>query len=394
MEWEVEEAKNNTLTLKINNKYIYSKYNPQLDVERFIESENIVNGSKVLIVGLGLGYHLDYLIENYPNCIIKYILLFPEEEAIYKNHNVKQLIESENISVYTGEPKFLRDAKVIIPQVFLNVVTEKHPLFTFLADIKIRQVSFKRFKNQMEENFNENTSLFNEVAVDSPSNKRAALVSSGPSLNETVKWLKQNEVFFDIYCVGSALKILLDHNIQPKAVLITDAQDNIINQLDDRYNGTLLALCTANYVAVREFKGMKRILFQSGYKLAEEFVKGKNQFLLETGGSVATTAFSYIEKLGYESLFLFGQDLGFKGENTHAIGSTSGRKTSCNNRLEEIEANDGTKIYSVQNLLTYKRWFDRAIPNSKMQVYNTAVSGAKLKKCEVFDVKLNSIEQL
>ncbi|WP_186439486.1 6-hydroxymethylpterin diphosphokinase MptE-like protein [Kurthia sp. Dielmo] len=43
--------------------------------------------------------------------------------------------------------------------------------------------------------------------------KKAALVASGPSLNQTVVWLKKHEHEFDIYCVGSALKILLNHNI-------------------------------------------------------------------------------------------------------------------------------------------------------------------------------------
>ena len=182
----------------------------------------------------------------------------------------------------------------------------------------------------------------------------------------------------DIYCVGSALRVLLKYDIFPKAVFITDPLDGIVNQIPVDYKGQLYFLSTANYKAVNQHRGEKQIIFQEGYKLAEEYAKKHNQPIFQTGGSVATTTFSFIEWLGYEKLYLFGQDLGFPNKQTHAENSTSNKEVGEYQKLIEIIANDGTIIYTTPNLLTYKRWFDKAFQKTKVCVYNTAAKGAKL----------------
>jgi len=39
MNWHIEEAKNEQKTVKLNDIYLYSKYNPQRDVEKFMITE-------------------------------------------------------------------------------------------------------------------------------------------------------------------------------------------------------------------------------------------------------------------------------------------------------------------------------------------------------------------
>lgn len=60
--------------------------------------------------------------------------------------------------------------------------------------------------------------------------------------------------------------------------------------------------------------------------MAEKFAEKHEQPLFSTGGSVATTTFSLIEWLGYEELYLFGQDLCFLAKQTHAENSISNRE--------------------------------------------------------------------
>lgn len=385
MNWQIEQTKNKQKTLKLNDIYLYSKYNPQADVERFMKSEVKLTHKKFILVGLGLGYHLDYLIENIEDVEVQYILLDEQETKIYLENNKNNHLKLSNVRKFNADLEFNNQSQIIIPQSFLRAIGHQHPLFEFIEDIKIRQVSYKRFKEQMLENFNENITKFSPLSKESVTRK-AALVASGPSLNKTVLWLKKHEQEFDIYCVGSALKILLNHNIQPTAIFMTDAQDTMLKQLDERYTGILYFLSTANHQAVSKHRGAKQILFQKGFLPAEEFAVANEQPLFETGGSVATTTFSYIEWLEYKELYLFGQDLGFTGGRTHVKGSTSGKEITKNHQVFEVLANDDSMIQTTHNLLSYKRWFDQAFTKTNICIVNTAKKGAKLKNTVFLDI--------
>ena len=389
MNWHIEKAKNEQKTVKLNDIYLYSKYNPQRDVEKFMSAEVDTANKKFILVGLGLGYHLDYLVEHLENIEVQYILLDEQEKEVYLEHNTKKYLQLPNVHAFKSDEAFNEQAQIIIPQSFLRAIGHNHPLFEFIEDIKIRQVSYKRFKEQMIENFSENIKLFTPLLKITTS-KKAALVASGPSLNKTISWLEKHQQEFDIYCVGSALKVLLAHQIMPTAVFMTDAQHTMLKQIDTRYNGILYFLSTANYQAVSKHAGEKQILFQKGFTRAEEFAEQYAQPLFETGGSVATTAFSYIEWLGYKELYLFGQDLGFSEMQTHAMGSTSGKEIKKYNQVLDVLANDHTIIRTTPNLLSYKRWFDQAFSKTPMKIFNTSEKGAKLKNTTFFDTTLKS----
>lgn len=386
MDWHIELARNRQYTIKLNGVYLYSKYNPKNDVERFMQNEVDVLKKKFILVGLGLGYHIEFLVRNIENAEVQYILLDSKEEELFKSYGKKNLLNDFHIRKFNHNESFMNDAQIIIPKAFLTAIGDKHPLFQFIEDIKIRQLSFTRFKGKMEANFNENIKLYRPLTQCIPNHTKAALIASGPSLNQTIQWLSNHQDEFDIYCVGSALKYALDKKIMPLAVMISDTQDNIIAQIDKRFNKKLLFLSTANYQAVLKHRGEKQILFQKGYHLAEEWAKKNQQPLFETGGSVATTAFSYIEWLGYKQLYLFGQDLGFAENHTHAQYSTSGRIVNENANLLEVKSNDGSIIHTTPNLMAYKRWFDRSIMNTKMVVFNTAAKGAKLANTSFIDI--------
>lgn len=380
MKWSVEESKNGQKILKLNDTHIYSQYNPMRAVETYMETEIRTHVTEYVIIGMGLGYHLDYLVEKSPNSNIQYVFLDSEEEELYKKYNEKQYIKLPNVTPLEKQA-VSRKAHIIVPQSYVRAVEKGNTpeLHNLLQDIKIRQASYKKRESQLIENFTHNIRYFQPINLSLNNMKKiAALVSAGPSLDETVLFLKSKINKLDIFCVGSALRVLLEQGIVPTSVIITDPLDAIIEQIPSNYTGQLYFLSTANYKAVQQHKGEKQILFQEGFELAEGFAKEHEQPLFSTGGSVATTTFSLIEWLGYKEVYLFGQDLGFSAKRTHAKNSTSNKEVGEYQKLIEIVANDGTIIHTTPNLLTYKRWFDRAFQNSNMRIYNTAAKGAKL----------------
>lgn len=386
MEFEKFDAHDGNATLKVNNILLYSKYRPLTEVKKFIESEINYEAKGYLLIGLGLGYHLNALanlVEEKKPIIV--FALDEQEIALYQSvFYSEKLLDNITITTDFKEISIPNDFQIIMPHVWLQVMDKGHPLYYLLMDIKIKQMSYKRFFSIMRKNFYENIQENYFGLIEHKENMQntniACLISSGPSLNLTKKWLGNIRDKVYLLCVGSALKVLLKENIVPDAVIITDCQPNIVDQLNDSgYTGDLFFLSTADFNTVRQHQGKKSILMQEGYDLAEYFVGEKSYPLLETGGSVATAGFSLLEYLEFRTIILFGQDLGFANENTHAMNSTSGRELLMDEEFIEVESNTQEPIKTVPNLYSYLRWFNRKCRVSKCQVYNTAEKGARIE---------------
>ncbi|UED80924.1 DUF115 domain-containing protein [Lysinibacillus sp. CD3-6] len=382
MQWQVVQAKNEEHTLQLNGVFIYSKYRPKEDALRWINAEfNSVAKSYVLI-GLGLGYHLKALVSQSKNKPVTVYYFDKQEYELFLAHNTDLWWEQENIHIVHefSQTELHDNVQILLPNVWIKGIGQSHPLFSILEMIKINQLSFKRDSSKMEENFYCNTILDDDIIQVKKQRIIGCIVAAGPSLDETIRWLKKYQHQVDIYVVGAALKKLLKNGIIPKGAILSDANDETILQFQDlNFDGELYYLCTANYKSVKLHGSKRYILFQQGYKLAEREAEKRNAPLIETGGSVGTTTFSLLEYLGYETVVLFGQDLGFSGNHTHATDSTSGRNASNSTFLRNIKANDGSDIHTTAMFQVFWYWYNQKMEKTKVKVFNTAIKGAKIK---------------
>ncbi|WP_203245951.1 motility associated factor glycosyltransferase family protein [Sporosarcina beigongshangi] len=387
MTWEVEESRNGSYTLKGNGLYVYSKYNPEQDVEKFITAETNFLMDSYFLIGLGLGYHIRVLLEKTNH---QKIYVFPVNDTelnVFETYSNKELLNNERVLLVSLEqiPEILMmdNLQVIIPLQWVKALGNKHPLHDYLLDIKTRQMSYKSSNQLLKENF------YNNIQNEDPTitewqqyfaGQAACIVSAGPSLDETISLLQKIKDKVFIISVGSALKVLVSHSIIPNAVIITDPSIHVVRQIDQaKYVGPLFYLSTANHNMTQIHKYNRYIIFQEGYPDAENYADTLNASLLETGGSVATTALSLLEYMGFQNIFLFGQDLGFTKGRTHANGSTSGVSVSEKYNFQEVAANSDDMIYTTPNLLAFKKWFERKAKRTHMNIYNTSWNGANIK---------------
>lgn len=384
MKYKIEIAKNKTdYTLKINDIYQYSKYNPK----KIDENNSISNQRDVLLIGLRLGYELEpYLAQLDEKYKINVIYLSREEIELTKEYGNNDFLEHKRVRLFTlNEAARLNfeNMDLIIPLAYIKAMGKMHPLYTYLEDIKIKQLSYMVAKEKMYENFKKNQ-LLNSLLLRDFSKKEcktAILISSGPSLQEYLYLLKEFRDNLFILCVGSAMKILNNSNIEPDAIIITDASDLIQQQVENASNCTLFYLSTANHETVLKFQGEKYMLFQKGLDYAEKVANDFQEVVLDTGGSVATTGISLIEKLNFETLVLFGQDLGFSNGNTHSAESSSNRTFDNTITFQKIESNAKKIINTTSSWLIYKRWIEHKATTTKMKIYNIAFDGAKIEGC-------------
>lgn len=385
MEYTIEQAKNGQKTLLLNGKYIYSKYNPIEDANKFIIKEFDNSSESYLLIGLGLGYHLQALLNLSKGKKVDVLYFDKIELNIIKNNlDLAEVLQTREVQLlHVTEITDIMRSQLIIPNVWLNAIGDGHPLYSLLSEIKLRKTSFEQQQQLLEENFSKNI-LLNDLSIMSYEYKRpssvACLVSSGPSLDTKISLLKQVRERVYIICAGSALKALISKGIIPDSIVITDARDFTLKQITENdFNGPLFYLPTAYYKAIESHKGDRYIVYQAGYILSEKKAKSENIPLLETGGSVATLSLSILEYLGFENIILFGQDLGFKGNYTHSQQSSSNEEILYSNYSRSIKANNGEIIYTRSQYLIYKNWFERKIKKSRLKVFNTSEKGAVIE---------------
>lgn len=390
MDWEVATAKNGEATLTLNNFAIYSKYRPREDARKWVDSEFEESMEQYLLIGLGLGYHAERLAQLAKGKrVIVYFFEELEYELFLSNNESDELLLK--IEIIHDLKNFILNEKtqVLISGSWINAIGQDHPLFTYLEDIKINQVTYKKSANLMKKNFNSNMQISLEIRNYPKYKKKiACLVASGPSLNKTVSWLKEIQDKVEIFAVGSSLKLLLLNEITPSAAIISDAKQDIIKQIEGSgYQGALYFLSTANAETVIKHGGDSYIIFQQGYPLAEVAAEKHKMPLLETGGSVSTVAISLLEYLDFEEIILFGQDLGFVGNQTHAKDSTSGRAVSDDLNIREVLANDGSFVHTTPNLQVYTRWIENKAKRMSKKLYTTSEQGVFIPKVPYINKK-------
>ncbi len=394
MNWEVATARNGEATLTLNNYAVYSKYRPREDAWKWIDSEFEESMEQYFLIGLGLGYHAERLVQLAKGKRVVVYFFEKIEYELFLNNNESEDLQIEII--HDLKDFILNDkTQVLISSSWIRAIGQDHPLFTYLEDIKINQVTYKKSADLMENNFKSNMQIASQKILNYPEYKKkiACLVASGPTLNTTVSWLKEIQDKVEIFAVGSALKLLLLNGITPTAAIISDAKPNIVKQIQGSdYLGTLYYLSTANTETILKHSGDSYILFQQGYPLAEKAAKKFNMPLLETGGSVSTVAISLLEYFDFEKIILFGQDLGFVGNHTHANNSTSGRAASDDLNIREVLANDGSFIHTTPNLQVYARWIENKAKRMSKKLYTTSEQGVFISKVLFINKKeLNSI---
>jgi hypothetical protein len=157
-------------------------------------------------------------------------------------------------------------------------------------------------------------------------NLPVVIVGSGPSLDESIDKLKEIQDKCVLFCCGSALKPLLENDIIPDIHIEVErtvsSQDWIENAGTDeqRKKVNLVCLNTVWDGLARFFKDTWMIfkVNDAGTDFAAEYIDfSEFEQLHYCNPSVANGALAVATHLGFEEVYLFGTDFGFKDKTKH-----------------------------------------------------------------------------
>lgn len=238
--------------------------------------------------------------------------------------------------------------------------------------------------------------LFRTIPLDTT----GIVVAAGPSLNKNIEELKNAKGKAFIIAVDTAIKPLLRAGIIPDMFFIVDAKKplDLIN-IDGAEKIPMVTTLNAAPEILNYHKG-KKFFYDEAYRFAEKIIlkSGLRWGDVETGGSVATNAFSLLYKLGLKTIILVGQDLALTGNRSHADGTFEEKMPEIDTKnYEWVEGNYENKVPTRTDFKVFLNWYETTIRQYKehvdgFRVINATEGGAKIEGTEVMTLK-DAIQQ-
>lgn len=154
----------------------------------------------------------------------------------------------------------------------------------------------------------------------------AVIVGAGPSLNERIDWIKANRERIFLFSAGTALSVLKHHGIVPDMHVEIESDYatvlHLSHTLDEDYQIPLIAGAIQLNPLVFSYAQNAFLYFKDSTALHAMFGEGCAAQLHGMTPTCTNAATALAIQLGFQQLFLFGMDFGYKSVRTsHATGS-------------------------------------------------------------------------
>ncbi len=222
-----------------------------------------------------------------------------------------------------------------------------------------------------------NSNILSDFIGCIPENYPAIIVSAGPSLEKNIQELKRAKDKAFVVVVDTAVRYLTKNGITPDAVITIDANKILHFTINTLFGSVPLMCGFISRSEIVEKQDGKIVWVTGSWYMNSLYSEMGHGFLdVEIGGSVATTAFSVCEAMGFRKIILIGQDLAYGDGITHADGRVK-NVVAEESGQKEVDALLGGKVRSRYDWLIYLQWFEKAIERLKdVEVIDATEGGA------------------
>ncbi|UOG38891.1 DUF115 domain-containing protein [Leptospira noguchii] len=441
--------------LELNGRALSSTIAPRTQAQRILQTQKISSTDLVAVIGLG-NPHL--IFEVHKNLDPGQVLLLVDEhpELIFPLWNgiLEPVMDVPGRHLFLGHSALnllwnylesLPVERVSGIRIFRNAAsTSLNETYYSDLEIKIRKILSSKMsdlltKFEFERIWVRNTFVNTANFPDSKNprtrieflkgkflNTPAMLVSAGPSLRSQCEWISKVRDRVFLFSCDTSFKALLKFGIVPDGVITLDAQTHSFfhfmgaessnvplfadlvsspSILRSQKFTKIVHSLTAKYVV--DASGELKREVTAGSKTAEKLLGTIGD--IQSGGSVATTAFDLLRNLGCKPIFLVGQDLAYSGREIHSTGThhnekwlTLIRRTQSLEKINEmiirkrdtrfVPSAEGGRVLTDYVLDLYRHWFEESFKTLDFPVYNVNSRGAKIANCE--NVSLEEADQI
>lgn len=424
-------AKDGTTVVQIyKDDHIYmlnSGYKPYVEAEKYAKQyAELDEGSVLVVFGFGNGIFPSELIKMCPKDV--YIIFYEpcKEMKVYlteDNFKQRNIATADNWCVVAdgideNQRKCVKATQLTkVLEKYISFQNEKQVIFTSLPKYieafsdeyrvvheqvlyRIRSLQASRYTAQtigsiaVENNIRNLRYLLDSVCGDSlkgsfPDGFPVIIVSAGPSLEKNIDQLSKAKNHALIIGVDTAVQPMLDADICPDIIVSVDPRKELTLFSDERMNGIPIVGCTDMSYRVLERMNKSRVIFSSTENPFVEnlYAKAGHEILrIESGGSVATMAYSLSRYWGFHTIILVGQDLALTGMKMYANGAKL-NMDQFHRDLIEIPDIYGNAIYTVRDYYYYLKWFESRIQlYPDVEVIDATEGGARIEGSRIMSL--------
>ena len=410
-------------------KYLNGKYAPSTVVDRWFEKQGkIEEYAPVIIVGISNGVHIRKIIENVPKTCN--ILVYEPSFEVFRRAieevdlsfmfqmDIPVGIVVEGINDYeiqTYFEMFISLDNITFLKYYINGNYEDlfpkevskfvTALREYMSDIEVGWNTTVRYTDINAQNVFHNLHYLAEGynAKDLwgilPEDVPAIVVSAGPSLNKNIQDLKKAVGKACIIATDTAMKPLLNAGIVPDLFVIVDGlKPAILFEHKDISKTAMLTMTGVSIPSMQLHKGKKFFYYNGGsfeseilFALSRKMGQDRTLPNIPTGGSVATSAYSFGIQMGAKTVILVGQDLAMTGNKTHADGTFEDKMQEIDidsGEYFEVEAIDGGKVLTRADFKLYLDWFEKYIREwKKITTIDATEGGAMIHGSKIMTLK-------
>lgn len=374
-----------------NNISFHSKYNVLKESESFANQFN-QNDLFFIIGGLCGGYHIQKLLEVNKNRII--IVIENSEEDIKfltKIEQIKNLFDSKNVIITHPKallktildnylPAIYGKIQISFLRSWENTFSQNAQLCKTIINKAIESISAD-FSVQSQFGLIWHKNIFNNLKYAEKlnisnieplfdTNKTAAIIAAGPSLDESAQIIQQNREKYFVICTDTAYSTFNKLNIFVDVVVSIDGQciskDHFF-EIKNKNTLFLFDLCGNASAVKKVIKNRNPIIFfESGHPLsvvASIYNGNKNFIHIETGkGTVTIAATDFAKKIGFKDIEFFGADFSYLNGKPYAKGTY----------LDNLYAIKSSRITNTETAFT-KLLYRTELINIEKNKYTTKI---------------------
>ncbi len=378
-----------------------------------------------LVLGFGLGYHVEELIRRYPDRIL---LVAEPDPAVFQaaltTRNLEGLLGHANLMLHAGNDP-IQAAGVLFQTLRSRIRGRSLAVLAWPPTHRLWPDYWAALQQEMWSQANADTvnlatyrslaylwlhnifanlptsvadpgvgSLFGRFA-----GYPAILVSAGPSLDRNVEALREAQGRALIVAVLQAVRTLQRHGIVPDLVVSFDPKEANYAKHFAGLDTREIFLVYAEMLVPRilaEHPGPRFVMGLDIHPLPRWIHEhlGVEKGTVRSGPSVANTAFDLLLRLECDPIILVGQDLAFTGNRTHAtdVGGGGAISSELLARVEEspgeyawVEDIHGQRLLTNRAMLGMKAWFEETLDvlGGRYRVIDATEGGAYIRGTQV-----------
>lgn len=418
-----ETAKDGNTYLKVQQqgKWVAfnSTYKPLEEAKRFASKyKDLPLFGRVLFLGFGNGYvaracmHLFENDENLGEDVInadRRFAFYEPDMAIFmyvlQTYDLTDILENNHISIFVeglnsnllqawcadnvgthNESSFYLDALPKYKDYYQDAYTRMESIH---ANMIMSLECYRETKNKLAKHISRNNIYnlkFFEQSMNLkwfvenyPKNLPFVIVAAGPSLKDRVEFLKQIQGKAFIMAVDTAVKYLLEQGITPDGVLCIDSRKRLTLFQKEMLDIPFFVHADVNRLVLDKVCPKYVYFLSAQTKYYEQRAMNRDDYLLDldSGGSVATMAFSFAAALQVSDVILVGQDLSIQGNTTHVVDDMIMNIELCKHFY--VPGNEEEQVTTLKDFYLYIQWFQQEIArHPEIHVWNVTAGGAKI----------------